>query len=157
MADSWQMASPTCSSRAVTRDRGCDHRGLDGRHQLRPDQDDRLAVPLRPASEVQPAHPSRRDAWNLGPSPGEGSSSSLIGWPDSPAIESLFKEWFLTPDDAGRKEIARKLQLQTLHDVTWIPLAQVFLPTVVRSNVTGILPRGRVVRSLQLADTVLHE
>jgi len=63
-----------------------------------------------------------------------------IGWPDSPAIESLFRDWFLAPDDAGRKEIARKLQLQTLQDVTWIPLAQVFLPTVFRQNVTGVLP-----------------
>lgn len=63
-----------------------------------------------------------------------------IGWPDSPAIEGLYRDWFLAPDDAGRKEIARKLQLQTLRDVTWIPLAQVFLPTVLRQNVTGVLP-----------------
>ena len=63
-----------------------------------------------------------------------------IGWPSSPAIESLFQDWFLAPDDAARREIAARLQLQTLTDVTWIPLAQVFLPTVVRTSVSGVLP-----------------
>ena len=41
------------------RDRGLDHRRPRGRHQLRPDQD-RLALPLRPHRQVQPAHPHRR-------------------------------------------------------------------------------------------------
>lgn len=63
-----------------------------------------------------------------------------IGWPDSPAIESLFRDWFLAPSLADRQAIARKLQAQTLQDVTWIPLAQVFLPTVVRQDLTGVLP-----------------
>jgi peptide/nickel transport system substrate-binding protein len=67
-----------------------------------------------------------RDAW--------------IGWPDSPKIEALFHDWFLAGDQHGRKAIARELQLQTLSDVTWIPLAQVFLPTVMRDNIAGVLP-----------------
>jgi peptide/nickel transport system substrate-binding protein len=67
-----------------------------------------------------------RDAW--------------IGWPESPAIEALYRDWFLAPDAAGRRAIASKLQAQTLSDVTWIPVAQVFLPTVVRQNITGVLP-----------------
>ena len=40
------------------RDRGCDHRRSRGRDQLRPDQD-RIARALRPAREIQPAHPHR--------------------------------------------------------------------------------------------------
>jgi len=67
-----------------------------------------------------------RDAW--------------IGWPDSPKIEALYRAWYLAPDQAARQAIARDLQLQTLADVTWIPVAQVFLPTIVRKDVTGVLP-----------------
>ena len=67
-----------------------------------------------------------RDAW--------------IGWPDSPRIEALFRDWFLAPDQKGRQAVARELQLQTLSDVTWIPLAQVFLPTVMRDDIAGVLP-----------------
>lgn len=67
-----------------------------------------------------------RDAW--------------IGWPDSPGVEALYRDWFLAPDTAKRQAIARDLQLQTLRDVTWIPVAQVFLPTVLRQDVTGVLP-----------------
>ncbi len=63
-----------------------------------------------------------------------------IGWPTSPAIEALYRDWFLAPDDASRRDLARRLQMQTLTDVTWIPLAQVFLPTVVRQDVAGVLP-----------------
>ena len=43
------------------RDRGRHHRRPRGRHQLRPDQD-RLAVPLRPAGQVQPAAADRGGA-----------------------------------------------------------------------------------------------
>ncbi len=63
-----------------------------------------------------------------------------IGWPDSPRIEALFHDWFQAPDDAGRRAVARALQEQTFQDATWIPLAQAFLPTVVRRNITGVLP-----------------
>ena len=63
-----------------------------------------------------------------------------IGWPDSPRIEALYADWFAAPDLAARKSVARELQLQTLSDVTWIPLAQVFLPTVVRRTISGVLP-----------------
>ena len=43
-----------------------DHRRPRGRHQLRADQD-RLAVALRPAGEVQPADPHRGGAWAMWP------------------------------------------------------------------------------------------
>ena len=45
----------------LRRDRGRDHRRPGGRDQLRPDQD-RLAVALGPAGQVQPADPDRRTA-----------------------------------------------------------------------------------------------
>ncbi|UFN48639.1 ABC transporter substrate-binding protein [Roseomonas sp. OT10] len=63
-----------------------------------------------------------------------------IGWPDSPAIEALYRDWFQAPDQEKRRAIARELQLQTLRDVTWIPVAQVFLPTVLRKEISGVLP-----------------
>ena len=44
------------------RDRGCDHRRPRGRHQLRADQD-RLAVALGPAGQVQPAASASRRSW----------------------------------------------------------------------------------------------
>ena len=50
----------------LRRDRGFDHRRSRGRHQLRADQD-RLARPLRPARQVQPAHPHRGGAGLPGP------------------------------------------------------------------------------------------
>ena len=48
------------------RNRGRHHRRHRRRHQLRPDQD-RLAGALRPAREIQPAHPHRGRAWRPGP------------------------------------------------------------------------------------------
>ena len=53
------------------RDRGRDHRRPRGGDQLRPDQD-RLAVALRPARQVQPAHPHRG-----------GSSATTPSTPDA--------------------------------------------------------------------------
>ena len=35
-----------------------------------------------------------RDAW--------------IGWPDSPAIEALYRDWFLAPDDAKSQAGCRR-------------------------------------------------
>jgi peptide/nickel transport system substrate-binding protein len=63
-----------------------------------------------------------------------------IGWPDSPRIEELYRDWFLAPDQSTRQSIARDLQMQTWRDVPYIPVAQVFLPMVVRSDIAGVLP-----------------
>ena len=67
-----------------------------------------------------------RDAW--------------IGWPDSPKLEALYRDWFLAPDQQGRQAVAHELQLQTWRDVPYIPVAQVFLPTIIRRDITGVLP-----------------
>ena len=48
------------------RDRGFDDRRPRGRHQLRADQD-RIALPLGPPGQVQPAHPDRGGARRSGP------------------------------------------------------------------------------------------
>ena len=50
----------------LRRDRGRDHRRSRGRDELRADQD-RLARPLRPDREIQPAHQDRGGAGSLGP------------------------------------------------------------------------------------------
>jgi peptide/nickel transport system substrate-binding protein len=63
-----------------------------------------------------------------------------IGWPTSARIEELYHAWFLAPDQAARRKIAEELQLQTWQDVPYIPVAQVFLPTVLRREITGVLP-----------------
>jgi peptide/nickel transport system substrate-binding protein len=74
------------------------------------------------------------------PSIRANGKDAWIGWPDSPAIEALYRDWFLAPGQDQRKAIARELQLQTFKDVTWIPVGQVFLPTVLRQDVSGVLP-----------------
>ena len=74
------------------------------------------------------------------PSIRANGKDAWIGWPDSPKIEALYRDWFLAPDAASRTAVARDLQLQTLSDATWIPVVQVFLPTIVRRNVSGVLP-----------------
>lgn len=67
-----------------------------------------------------------RDAW--------------IGWPTSARLEELYRAWFAAPDQAARQAVARDMQLQTLQDVPYVMLGQVFLPTVVRREVAGVLP-----------------
>ena len=62
------------------------------------------------------------------------------GWPESPKLEALYRDWYLAPDLAARQAIAREMQLQTWQDVPYIPLAQVFLPTVYRRDISGVLP-----------------
>lgn len=63
-----------------------------------------------------------------------------IGWPTSARVEELYRDWFLASEQAERQRIARELQVQTLREANWIPVAQVFLPTVLRADVTGVLP-----------------
>ena len=63
-----------------------------------------------------------------------------VGWPESAEIERLYRAWFAAPDAASRKAVGRQLQLQTFVDVPYVNVAQVFLPTVYRSNVSGVLP-----------------
>ena len=55
-------------------------------------------------------------------------------------MEELYRDWFLASDQAERQRIARELQVQTLREANWIPVAQVFLPTVLRADVAGVLP-----------------
>ena len=63
-----------------------------------------------------------------------------IGWPTSVKLEELYAAWFEAPDQANRKRIAEQMQLQTLQDVPYVILGQVFLPTVVRKDIQGVLP-----------------
>ncbi|MCW3477034.1 ABC transporter substrate-binding protein [Limobrevibacterium gyesilva] len=99
--------------------------------------------------------PPERGGWNLfavsadgdffldptvAPAIRANGKDAWIGWPNSPRIEELYQAWFNAPDQATRQAVARDLQLQTWKDVPYIPVAQVFLPTVVRRDVTGVLP-----------------
>ena len=62
------------------------------------------------------------------------------GWPDSPQLEALYKDWYLAKDEGARQGIARDMQLQTWKDVPYVNVAQVFLPTVYRKDISGVLP-----------------
>ncbi len=62
------------------------------------------------------------------------------GWPTSEKIEALYKAWFEAPDLKARQDISRQLQLQTFIDVPYVNVAQVFIPSVFRKEITGVLP-----------------
>ncbi|MEZ2409332.1 peptide/nickel transport system substrate-binding protein [Bosea sp. OAE752] len=61
------------------------------------------------------------------------------GWPTSPEIEALRAQWLETPDLAGQKAIAEKIQLQAMQDVPYVPAGQYFQPVAYRKGITGML------------------
>ena len=56
---------------------------------------------------------------------GQGEAGGQPGWPSSPRIEELRRQWLDAPDVAAQKKIAEELQLQALTDVPYVPLGQV--------------------------------
>ena len=70
----------------------------------------------------------------MGGTPGSAGPPAR-GW------RSLYRAWFTAPDQAARQAVARDVAGSDLAGrAIVIPLAQVFLPTVVRREVTGVLP-----------------
>jgi len=74
---------------------------------------------------------------NLQLQAGGVSGPSWFGWPDSPTIERLRREWMFAPDMAAQKEICRQIQLQAFKDVPYIPLGSRYSFNVVGKGVTG--------------------
>jgi peptide/nickel transport system substrate-binding protein len=62
-----------------------------------------------------------------------------FGWPKSPRIEALRDAWFDAPDLAGRRQLAKQIQLAVWEEVPYIPLGQWFLPTATRNNVHDVV------------------
>jgi peptide/nickel transport system substrate-binding protein len=62
------------------------------------------------------------------------------GWPDSPKLEALRRQWMDTTDPAEQKRIAVEMQLQCWIDVPYIPLGQNMQPSAYRSELVDFLP-----------------
>lgn len=65
-----------------------------------------------------------------------------FGWPESSGLEALRDAWLTAPDTAAQRDAARRMQLQVLQDVPYIPLGQFFQPTAYHKSLTGILRGG---------------
>jgi peptide/nickel transport system substrate-binding protein len=65
-----------------------------------------------------------------------------FGWPESPKLEALRDTWLTAPDMAAQQEVARRMQIQALEDVPYIPLGQFFQPIAYHKSLTGILTGG---------------
>ena len=61
------------------------------------------------------------------------------GWPKSPVIEDLRRQWMAAPTLEQQQALAVRLQEQAWIDVPYVPLGQNFLPTAYSANLTGIL------------------
>ncbi|MBE9605806.1 ABC transporter substrate-binding protein [Acetobacteraceae bacterium H6797] len=69
---------------------------------------------------------------------GDGKSS-LYGWCESPAIETLRGEWLAAPGLSEQQAIARKLQSQAFQDLPYMPLGQVAQLTAYKAELKGML------------------
>lgn len=65
--------------------------------------------------------------------------AALFGWPTIPRLEALRDSWFVAPDDAARAGIGREMQRVAFEQVPYVPLGQFFSPTVLRSELEGML------------------
>jgi len=68
--------------------------------------------------------------------------NAWFGWPESPKLEALRDAWLTAPDMAAQQEAARRMQIQALEDVPYIPLGQFYQPTAYDKSLTGILKGG---------------
>ena len=65
--------------------------------------------------------------------------SGTFGWPTSPDLEQMRRDWLAAPDDAARLGICRKMQVQAFRDMPYVPLGVFYQPTAYRTNLTGML------------------
>ena len=67
-----------------------------------------------------------------------GITSTWPGWPAIPEIEALREAWFLAPDLAAQRAIARQIQLLVWRDVPYIPLGSYYTQDAFDRRLTGI-------------------
>jgi peptide/nickel transport system substrate-binding protein len=60
-----------------------------------------------------------------------------FGWPTAPALEALRDQWLAAADLAAQRRIAAAIQAQAFIDVPYLPLGQMFQPTVRRKTLEG--------------------
>jgi peptide/nickel transport system substrate-binding protein len=65
-----------------------------------------------------------------------------FGWPDSPRLEALRRDWMAAPDLATQQGLARDIQRQAMQDVPYIPLGEYARVMAHRRNITDI-PTGQ--------------
>ncbi|WP_159993452.1 ABC transporter substrate-binding protein [Roseomonas sp. 18066] len=68
--------------------------------------------------------------------------NATLGWPDIPEIERLRSAWLDAPGLAAQQVITRQIQEVALREVPFIPTGLWREPTVLRRELTGLLPAG---------------
>ena len=61
-----------------------------------------------------------------------------FGWPDSPELEGLRREWMAAPDTAAQKAAAERIQARFWQDLPYLPLGQYFRVTAHQSNLRDL-------------------
>ena len=67
-------------------------------------------------------------------------ATGYFGWQDEPRIEQLKDRFARATSQAEKKQLAEQIQLIALETATHAPLGQYQSPSVVRKNVTGLVP-----------------
>lgn len=65
-------------------------------------------------------------------------TSGYFGWPDSPALEELYRAWLKATSQPDRIKVSRDIQLQMWRDATSFPLGQILLPYAFSNKIVGI-------------------
>ncbi len=67
-------------------------------------------------------------------------ATGYFGWQDEPRIEQLKDKFARATSSAEKKQLAEQIQLIALETATHAPLGQYQSPSVVRKNVSGLVP-----------------
>ncbi|MBL6456349.1 ABC transporter substrate-binding protein [Belnapia sp. T6] len=71
-------------------------------------------------------------------------AGAWFGWPDSPRIEQLRRDWMAATELAAQQAIAREIQLQAMQDLPYVPLGEYSRVTAHRRTILDI-PTGHCV------------
>ena len=61
-----------------------------------------------------------------------------FGWPDSPELEGLRRDWMAAPDTAAQQQVARAIQERFWVDLPYMPLGEYSRMTAYRKNIVDI-------------------
>jgi peptide/nickel transport system substrate-binding protein len=61
-----------------------------------------------------------------------------FGWPDSPELEGLRRDWMSAPDTAAQQQVARAIQERFWVDLPYMPLGEYSRMTAYRKNIVDI-------------------
>lgn len=104
--------------------------------------------------KVASQQPVERGGWNLWCNYSTGVSAvnpaahtylrgpgrtGTFGWPASEPLERMRNDWFASPDENSRLEVAKRMQVQAFEDLPYIPLGVFYQPTAYRNTLTGML------------------